>query len=71
MIKFRLRELLGERSLYWLATEAEVHWPTVAAMAKGKARRIDVEVLERICRALQCEPGELMQLKPKLKRKAG
>ena len=76
MIKFRLRELLGKRapgeqSLYWLATKAEVHWPTVKAMAEGETRRIDIEALERICRALGCEPGDLMQLKPKLKKKAG
>lgn len=69
MIRFRLRELLGERSLYWLATEADVHWPTVKALAEGETRRIDIDALERICRALECEPGDLMQLKPKLKRK--
>ncbi len=32
----------------------------MAAMANGKAQRFDVELLDRICKALKCQPGDLL-----------
>jgi len=68
VIRIGLRKLLGERSLYWLSVETGIRWGTLARMAKGKTHRLDLEALEAICRVLECEPGELLVLQPKLKK---
>ena len=63
MIKIELEKLLAGRSLYWLSQETGVRWPTLAAMSNGEARRIDIDALERICKALDCQPGDLPTIK--------
>jgi putative transcriptional regulator len=60
MIKIELKKLLAGRSLYWLSQESGIRWATIAAMASGKARRIDLEALNLICEALECQPGDLL-----------
>ena len=64
-IKIELEQLLAGRSLYWLSQQTGVRWATIAAMAKGRAQRVDLEALSAICVALECEPGDLLRLKPK------
>ena len=71
MIKIRLRELLADRSLYWLSVESGVRWSTIAALAKGKARRLDLDVLNAICEALRCQPGDLLIRVERKPRKKG
>jgi putative transcriptional regulator len=71
MIKIRLRELLAGRSLYWLSVESGVRWSTIAALAKGKARRLDLDVLNAICEALRCQPGDLLVRVERKPRKKG
>lgn len=66
MICLRLREILREqnKSLYWLAKESGVSYQTVHALGKGlPVKRLDMEVLERLARALGCEAGELLEMK--------
>jgi putative transcriptional regulator len=60
MIKIELENLLVGRSLYWLSKEAGIRWATLAGMANGKAQRINLELLDRICEALRCQPGDLL-----------
>lgn len=60
MIKIELEKLLGDRSLYWLSQETGIRWATLAAMANGKAQRLDLDALDRICDALECQPGDLL-----------
>jgi putative transcriptional regulator len=60
MIKIQLEKLLDGRSLYWLAQETDIRWATLAAMAAGKAKRADLDALDRICAALECQPGDLL-----------
>lgn len=73
MIKLRVKELLRERdrSLYWLRNQTGIRYATLLNMRRGKTARVDLSALEALCRALECEPGELLVLQPKLKRKAG
>ena len=71
MIRIRLRELLADRSLYWLSVESGVRWSTIAALAKGKARRLDLDVLNAICEALRCQPGDLLIRVERKPRKKG
>lgn len=69
MIKIRLTELLEGRSYYWLAQETGAKWDTIKSLATGKSQRLDFELLERICLALKCQPGDLIHLDKKQKGK--
>jgi putative transcriptional regulator len=60
MIKIELERLLAGRSLYWLSQETGIRWGTIADMANGKTKRIDLEALNLICEALECQPGDLL-----------
>src|SRR4051794_33240681 len=42
-----------------LAARAGVAYNTAHALATGRATRIDLDTLDRICAALQVEPGDL------------
>ncbi|HEX9581614.1 MAG TPA: helix-turn-helix transcriptional regulator [Gemmatimonadales bacterium] len=43
-----------------LAERAGVRQATISDLETGKSRRIDLDILERIAKALGCEPGELI-----------
>lgn len=64
MIVPRLDKLLAKekRSFYWLAMETGVSHTTLWRLKKGKALGINFETLERICRALRCQPGDVLFL---------
>ena len=64
MIVPRLEKLLAqeERSFYWLAKETGVSHTTLWRLKKGKAVGINFETLEKICRALGCQPGDILFL---------
>lgn len=62
MIEARLNELLKERgrSLYWLAKQTGMTELALSNIRKGKTKGIDFETLDRICEALQCDPGDIL-----------
>lgn len=65
MITLRLKAILKEKgkTLYWLAKESGVSPQTVYALGKGHPlKRLDMEVLEKLARALGCEPGDLLKM---------
>lgn len=62
MIKVRLNEVLEERgkTLYWLWKQTGVRWATVWQIGKGEVVRMNIDALDRICEALECQPGDLL-----------
>lgn len=64
MIEIRIDGMLGGlgRSFYWLAKETGVSHATLWRLKTGRARGINFETLEKICRALLCQPGDVMRL---------
>ncbi len=60
------KNLLKKRgwSLYRLAKEAKISYPTALALFHNRSRMFSAAVLEKICRALNCSPGDLLVLKP-------
>jgi len=64
MIVPRLDKLLAKekRSFYWLALETGVSHTTLWRLKKGKAVGINFDTLEKICRALSCQPGDILIL---------
>lgn len=65
MIKLQIETMLRERgkTLYWLASPAgaDVEYATLWRVAKGKSKGISFELLDHICDALECEPGDLLK----------
>ncbi len=64
MIEPRLDKLLAKekRTFYWLAKETGVSHTTLWRLKKGRAVGINFETLEKICRALRCQPGDVLFL---------
>jgi putative transcriptional regulator len=62
MIKLRLNEILEERrqTLYWLWKRTGVRWATIWQMGNGEIARLNLDTLDRICEALECQPGDLL-----------
>lgn len=66
MIKFVLKVMLAKRELTQkeLSVISGVRLPTVSAMCTGTARHIPVDVLDRLCKALDCQPSDIMEYIP-------
>ena len=63
MIEVRLKDLLEARgrTRYWLEKESGIHYNTLARIERAElSNRIELRVLEEICRALECEPGDIL-----------
>ena len=62
MIEIRVDELLTEhgRTFYWLAKETGISHTTLWRLKKGKALGINFETLEKMCEALECQPGDVL-----------
>lgn len=71
MIQIHIDKLLGEhgRSFYWLSKETGISHTTLWRLKKGKALGINFETLEKLCGALDCQPGDLLTMR-KTKRPA-
>jgi putative transcriptional regulator len=64
MVEIRVDGLLEAegRSFYWLAKETGISHTTLWRLKKGKALGINFSTLESICRALNCQPGDVLQI---------
>jgi putative transcriptional regulator len=63
MIEVKLKELLKARgrSRYWLANESGIEYNTLMRIERaGSSNRIELRVLDEICRALECQPGYIL-----------
>ena len=66
MIKFRLKVLLAMNDMNQkqLAEKTGIRPPTISAICTGTAKHIPVDVLEKICSVLNCQPGDFIQYIP-------
>lgn len=63
MIEVRLKALLEARgrTRYWLAKETGIQFNTLTRIERADlTNRIELSTLDKICRALQCQPGDLL-----------
>lgn len=60
-VRLRIGEVARQQGLTIkaLAARAGVAYNTAHALSTGRATRIDLDTLDRICTALQVEPGDL------------
>ena len=65
MIEIQVDRLLAGhgRSFYWLAKETGISHTTLWRLKKGKALGINFDTLEKICAALACQPGDLLEFR--------
>lgn len=63
MIKCHLSKLMGEKKLKIVdvAREAGVNRGTVTRLYHETASRVELEVIDALCRYLKCEVGELFE----------
>jgi len=66
-IAVKLDELLHERrmTLTELAERIDITLANLSILKTGKARAIRFSTLEAICRALGCQPGDILEFVPK------
>lgn len=62
MIEFRLDEMLEARgrTAYWLSKETGLTHAALYRIRHAKSGAIKYDTLEKICRALECQPGDLL-----------
>jgi putative transcriptional regulator len=63
MILISINEFLERegKSAYWLAKETGINHTTLAQIRNNKNKAINLEFLDRICGALNCEPGDVLR----------
>lgn len=72
MIKLELEKLLAEkgRSFYWLAKEAQINHAVMSKLRHNRMVELRLDVLDRICETLDCEPGDVLIRTSDKKKKA-
>jgi putative transcriptional regulator len=65
MVEVKLNELLKERkkSLYALAKESEITYAALLRINKNKVSSMSFDVLEKLCKTLNCTPNDLLSIK--------
>lgn len=63
MIRFKVKVVLAVRGMTQkeLAEKTGIRPPTISAICLGTAKHLPVDVLDRICRVLECQPADLME----------
>ena len=67
MMKMHVFEMMarqGIRTRKKLAEAAGVHQTQIGKIVDGRVKRVDLSTLEGLCRALQCQPGDLLEYIP-------
>lgn len=54
--------LQQNKSMYWLCKQTGITPPTMSALYHNKTNRIGFDTLEKICKALQCSPNDLIKI---------
>lgn len=64
MYSITLKEALEEKnkSMYWLVQVTGIAQSTISKLANSKTTKIDFEVLEKICLALECQPDKIIKV---------
>ena len=67
MIKFtKVKVMLAKREMTQkeLAEKTGIRPPTISEICLGTIRRLPVELIDKLCKALDCQPGDLMEYIP-------
>lgn len=76
MVKSRLKLLINQRNseriqagqkeltIRQLAADAGVPPSVVSGLSSGRAQQVHFKTLDRLCKALDCTPGDILQYTP-------
>ena len=66
MIVFNIDVMLARRkmSLTELSERVGITMANLSILKTGKAKAVRVETLNKLCRALDCQPGDLLEYRP-------
>lgn len=62
-LKMTLKVMLAKREMTQkqLSDDTEIRPPTISAICTNTAKHLPVDVIERICACLDCQPGDWME----------
>jgi len=60
----RIRSGLEPRTVRSLAEEIDLSPSVITGLTSGRARRVDFETLNKLCRVLNCSPGDILEYVP-------
>ncbi len=65
-VRFRLEEALDESEMSQteLARLSGVSLVTVNALTRNRTRQVALDTIDKLCKVLKCEPGDLLTRKP-------
>ncbi|HZJ83581.1 MAG TPA: helix-turn-helix transcriptional regulator [Clostridia bacterium] len=65
MIRIKIDEILKEKdkTIYWLSQKTGTSHNNLTNLIRGETRSINFDVLDKICLALDCEPGDIFDFK--------
>mgnify|MGYP000933132423 CR=1 FL=1 len=63
MIIVKLEKILESKnkSLYWLAQETKLSYPTIHRLVNKKTTSIAFDTLDKICKCLTCGVGDILE----------
>lgn len=63
MIKFKVKVMLAIREMTQkeLAEKTGIRPPTISAICTGTIKHLPVDVLDKICDVLDCQPADLIE----------
>ena len=63
LIKFKVKVMLALRGMTQkeLAVKTGIRPPTISAICVGTIKHLPVEALDKICRVLDCQPGDIIE----------
>lgn len=66
MIVFNIDVMLARRkmSVTELSHRVGITMANISILKNGKARAVRVETLNKLCKALDCQPGDLLEYRP-------
>lgn len=69
MIIFNLDVMLAKRkmSLSTLSEEVGITMSNLSILKTGKAKAVRIETLNKICKVLDCQPGDILEYRDDLK----
>lgn len=62
MLTLRVEEALTDikKTRYWLAKKTGIAYGSIKKIAQNETRGIDFDTFDKICRALDCQPADLI-----------